>query len=176
MLNLKKYFFYLIWNKIPAGIHGTKIVFFGFFGILISDSESAKNLELGGRLNGPDPNFGHWDAYWFKMTFLVFSRILAILIPKNISYMTNSMVLNSKFYKSINNWKFWPNLWPVNYQKEINSQNKTSKINIHYWLRIIIENLFRCSLLYSRELYAIMQIAILINYALWKVLYFCLAI
>ena len=44
------------------------------------------------------------------------------------------MLLYSKSYKSINNWNFWPNLWPVNYQKE------TLKININYWLRIKIEN------------------------------------
>ena len=127
VLNSKKKYFYLIWNKIQVEIHGTKIVFFGVNGIFLvffwkSDfgSESAKIFELKGIL-GVRSEFGHRTAF------------------------ESAFVLNSKFYKSINNWKFWPNLWlwPLNYQKEINSQNKASKINIHYWLRIIVENPFR---------------------------------
>ena len=49
VLNSKKD---LIWNKIPVGIHGTKIVFFvyaifwDFFENLFSDSELASNFEL----------------------------------------------------------------------------------------------------------------------------------
>ena len=61
----------LIWNKIPVGIRATNIgvfwflrffgFFLGFYGILISDSESASNLEFkgGGDLNGSDPILGH---------------------------------------------------------------------------------------------------------------------
>ena len=96
-------------------------------------------------LNESDPILGHWDAYWFKMTFFVFfwffQGFCVFLITKNIS---NDLFDGAEFGILQINQKFksWPNLWPLNNQKEINSQNETPKIYIHYWLRIIIENPF----------------------------------
>ena len=125
-------------------VHGTKIVFFGFLGgffeiflgffeNLISDSESSSNFELEGRLNGSDPILDHWDVHTgLKLLFFVlfsFFKDFGYFWVWKILVMTNSMFLNSKSYKSINNWNFWPYLWPVNCPKENNSQNKTSKIN-----------------------------------------------
>ena len=62
-------------------MYGTKIVFFvfgvlgiflGFFGILISDSESVSNFELEGGLNGSDPISVIKVHTGSKLLFLVF--------------------------------------------------------------------------------------------------------
>ena len=70
------------------------------------------------------------------LVFLVFFKDFGYFRLRKILVLTNSMVL--KFHKLINNWNLWPNLWPLNYQKEIYSQTKENK-NL---LRIMIENPF----------------------------------
>ena len=90
------------------------------------------NVEYKGILNVSDPTLIIELHTGSKSNFFVFfwnfSRILGIFDHQKYN---DSMVLNSKFYKSIYNWNFWPNLWPLNCQKEINSLNKTLKFNIH---------------------------------------------
>ena len=100
------------WNKnrvfwFFGGFFG---IFLGFFENLISDTESASNFELEGVLNGSDPIFDHWDVHTgFKMTIF-------------------GIFCSFKSYKSINSWKFWPYLWPVNYQNEIIHKIKHQKL------------------------------------------------